>query len=553
MITSLNLYRTYSYFAGQRNTVCIDKNLYNAPNTKFDNLLNYGLLIENLDGTTYKIFDEYIDVKAEILQANSNYLLATYARLEYDYEDGEMPFVKYYRINRIEDRPNIIRLYWELDTFMTYWQYAQSTFNENNSIIKIKRTNLYFEDRIYYGDLPLISTNESEFVDGALYHKSTGSEIKNNYDFVIVIGLKYAYESATSDREPNRLRCVGFPFKVNWKSEALSDIYRYVSDARTIYEYKTGKTFKKCQILNMYVVPANLINIELINTPGEPLAYRRDGTAHYIDASGEKTRDYYRLILNPDKNYIKFPDFTIKPNFSRMALHIGNTFIELPEIITPYKVKFNVGISDTNLYISLELPDANSIDITNHFAFPAIQNNTETTQEQQNRILEEALTGISIGVNLLAGAATGGVGLVAGTISAGTQIGNAVAQSNQNKINRQLSSGGQGNGQLGLITYQKLQPSTYDPEVIMPNSFIDILQYKISDDRRFYYEVNGGIIDIIEYRIKDLPNNYLFYDPETEEQPLAYIEFDTQLFGIPNDYINDIKDIINNGVYIKWL
>ena len=87
----------------------------------------------------------------------------------------------------------------------------------------------------------------------------------------------------------------------------------------------------------------------------------------------------------------------------------------------------------------------------------------------------------------------------------------------------------------------------------MPNSFIDILQYKISDDRRFYYEVNGGIIDIIEYSIKDLPNNYLFYDPETEEQPLAYMEFDTQLFGIPNDYINDIKDIINNGVYIKWL
>ena len=65
MITSLNLYRTNAYFAGQRNTVCIDKNLRKAPNTKFDNLLNYGLLIENLDGTTYKIFNEYIDVKAE--------------------------------------------------------------------------------------------------------------------------------------------------------------------------------------------------------------------------------------------------------------------------------------------------------------------------------------------------------------------------------------------------------------------------------------------------------------------------------------------------------
>lgn len=566
MITSLNLYRTSTYFAGQRNTVCIDKNLRKAPNTKFDNLLNYGLLIENLDGTTYKIFDEYIDVKAETLQANSNYLLVTYARLEYDYEDGEMPFVKYYRINRIEDRPNIIRLYWELDTFMTYWQYTQSTFNETDSLYHITRTNLLFRNELYKGDIKPISTKEpvQSISEGLPYVKFEGTTLSTRvYDFVIVLGLKYVFDAELGNRKPNQLKCIGFPIKVDWsksgnnKPSVYETLLTEINRIRTIYEYKVdGSEWHSCQLLSLYVVPSNLINIAVTySETGTIQRWVTHGTAHIlIPGSTEQTiQTCYELIPDNRNNYIYTPSIKISPNLTRKALKIGMNYIELPNFVNEYYIKVDVGMSENRVTINLELPDYNSIDISNYFEFPIIQNNTETTEEEQNRILQEALGGISIGINLLAGAASGGAGLALGAISAGQQIGGMVAASNENKINRQLSNGG-GSGQIGLLTYMKLS-QIYGSA--LPINYINVIYYQqdinIRNNLNFYYSINGAYVDIYIHSLKDLPTEYLLYDSDTEEQPLAYMEFDTQLFGIPNDYINDIKDIINNGVYIKWL
>lgn len=544
MITSLNLYKDSIFNSTNKHVVAIDTTLYRAPNLKYDRLIQGQIIISDLDGTTYKIFDEYIDVKSEILQANSNYLLATYARLEYDYEDGEMPFVKYYRINRIEDRPNIIRLYWELDTFMTYWQYLDF-FAPNWYAFNIKRTNKKIPNILYYGDnIGFNPTLQSKTEDLISFIPDT-----NYIGINIIFGLKYnVYNSNNKEISKVDFLC----FKIPQPGPGISRYETLVKSYNKIitlfeFNYNNGG-FKACQLLNCYVIPDNLV------TQSAELA----GIAHIINNEKVEELNLYKAVnLNTTPLL-----FNIKNQYYKSYLQVGNVLYELPYLLPNYTLELIPIMSNYNLQIIIRIPGFNDIDITKNFEVPIMNSSSETTEENSNRILKEALQGIAAVVGVIASVATGGGAFPLAAVGAGLTFGNIAATENQTSLNHQLSSG-QCFVEIGFNTWLFLQQNNSG------NSYIKILTYHNSADNtesgllqnaKSYYQEQGAYCQFGLSTINDLKNFPLYLinnsDPDFDIIGLpshTYVECDCLPRGLPKEICDEIRTICNEGIYIKWL
>lgn len=544
MITSLNLYKDSIFNSTNRHCVAIDTTLYRAPNLKYDRLIQNQIIISDLDGTTYKIFDEYIDVKAEILQANSNYLLTTYARLEYDYEDGEMPFVKYYRINRIEDRPNIIRLYWELDTFMTYWQYVDF-FAPNHYSIKINRTNKLVPNIYYYGDKGTGFTVTSQPVRRSLFRFNPDIQYLG---INVIFSLKYnTYNQNNNEVSTVQMCC--------WKVElpkltltAYDMIYDVYTNVISIFEFANkDEDFKKCEVLNCYIVPDNLI------TQGN----RFLGKAHTVNNNGVQTINIYNA-----ENYNLTGEDIISVNnaFYNSNLKIGNKLYELPFIVGSYDIRVVTITSNYNVQIVLRISGYSDMDVTGNFKVPIMNSSSETSAEQANRILNEGLQGIAALVGVVATVLTGGAAAPA-LIGSGLAVGNMISQEQTVAQNHILSTGG-ASGEIGFNTWDFLKVSFNDNAYIELYTYINTLDEKeegLKSVKR-YYQQQGAVCQIGLSSINDLNKfpNFIINssDPDFEvigNPSHTYAEFDCLPRGLSKEICEEIRSICNEGIYIKWL
>lgn len=544
MITSLNLYKDSIFNSTNKHVVAIDTTLYRAPNFKYDRLIQQQIIISALDGTTYKIFDTYIDIKAEILQANSNYLLVTYARLEYDYEDGKMPFVKYYRINRIEDRPNIIRLYWELDTFMTYWQYLDF-FAPNNYGVKINRTNKLLPNIYYYGDKGAGFTVTSQPIIKSLF--KFGPDIKY-LGINVIFSLKYNTYNQNNHEVSTVQMCCWKVENPKLKLTAYDMIYDVYTNVISIFEFANkDEDFKKCEVLNCYIVPDNLI------TQGNRLL----GKAHTVNNNGIQTIDIYNA-RNSELTGEKI--ISIKNAFYKSHIKIGNKLYELPFIVGSYAIRLVTITSNYNVQIVLRISGYADIDVTGNFKVPIMNSSSETSAEQANRILSEGLQGIAALVGVLATVLTGGAAVPA-LIGSGLAVGNIISKEQTAAQNHILSTGG-ASGEIGFNTWDFLKVSFND------NAYIDLYTYINTNDEKKeglksikrYYQQIGAVCQIGLSSINDLNNFSDFIinssDPDFETIGLpshTYAEFDCLPRGLPKEICEEIRRICNEGLYIKWL
>ena len=494
-----------------------------------------------------------------------NSMIYNYACV-YDY-DNENNLIKrvyrqfyYYFVKSVKIFGNAFYLELELDYFSTYYKtFKAYNFNVSRANVKIGNgiydpIQLTSTSPIYeYLDYSMATTEKSEPANSLLRYDALSIVFSLNFNFlknnsgnvattrlfaINLYDLKKAYCDGTSDATEKLKRSKINP--IDLATAFVGGIYKV--NAEGMYGNND------CEVLKAY-----LIDTEKISLAREGLAGVKSANPYNLESYGvvylvRPLRTERLFHFNKQTNYKYYLGTKAK----------GLPLIKTTENYTDEKLLYiyRFGITDVQVLVKYGEEEK---DITDQFELELTTNEGEISGI---RSISNALSlGIGTAASLIANTSiikkAGGdaLGKLAGTTGILSTINNTFDNANQKYLGNI-----KGNG-IGISNfYYILQDFTSDVDTnlkrpVSYNPYI-ITSYKSMIDEIANARFNGVAInhkDFSESFIQRAVFNYYQPIDEKNEEDPVYLKFDCEIYNIPFEASEIIRNIFNNGIYLYAL